>query len=58
MEALDNVAKQLGNTRTVCKKYYRHPVPISLHQNQTFYKYMDANQDGLIECSLSADERP
>ncbi|MNE45477.1 Eukaryotic DNA topoisomerase I, catalytic core [compost metagenome] len=24
-EALDFVAKQLGNTRTVCKKYYVHP---------------------------------
>lgn len=39
VEALDNVAKSLGNTRTVCKKYYVHPVIISLYENKTLEKH-------------------
>ncbi|HTF06502.1 MAG TPA: DNA topoisomerase IB, partial [Bacteroidia bacterium] len=37
--ALDIVAKQLGNTRTVCKKYYVHPVVITLYENNSLEKY-------------------
>ena len=33
VEALDSVAKNLGNTRTVCKKYYVHPSLLSLYEN-------------------------
>lgn len=40
-EALDMVASQLGNTRTVCKKYYVHPAIISLYENNTITKYAD-----------------
>jgi DNA topoisomerase-1 len=32
--ALDLVAKHLGNTRAVCKKYYVHPVMINLYQEK------------------------
>jgi DNA topoisomerase I len=39
VEALDMVAGQLGNTRTVCKKYYVHPVIISLYENNSLEKY-------------------
>jgi len=39
--ALDNVAQQLGNTRTVCKKYYVHPQIISMYENKTLEKYFD-----------------
>ncbi len=39
--ALDNVAKLLGNTRTVCKKYYVHPVILSLYEDQSLKKYID-----------------
>lgn len=41
VEALDCVAKHLGNTRTVCKKYYVHPLIISLYENKSIQKYMD-----------------
>ncbi len=37
--ALDMVAEQLGNTRTVCKKYYVHPVIIDHYTNSTLSKY-------------------
>ena len=43
LEVLDNVAKQLGNTRTVCKKYYVHPALISLYENKLLEKYIAGN---------------
>lgn len=33
VEALDKVSGQLGNTRTVCKKYYVHPSLLELYEN-------------------------
>ncbi len=39
VKALDKVAEQLGNTRTVCKKYYIHPLIISLYENKSLDKY-------------------
>jgi DNA topoisomerase-1 len=52
---LDEVAKHLGNTRTVCKKYYVHPSLISLYENNGMNKYfsqldkleIDDNKTGL-----------
>jgi DNA topoisomerase-1 len=38
--ALDMVAKQLGNTRTVCKKYYVHPALLDMYSDQTLAKYI------------------
>jgi DNA topoisomerase-1 len=41
VQALDIVAKKLGNTRAVCKKYYVHPVIEELYSNQqleTFFQ--------------------
>lgn len=40
VSALDSVAAHLGNTRTVCKKYYVHPVVISLYENKNLTKYL------------------
>ena len=60
VEALDNVAKSLGNTRTVCRKYYVHPMIINMYENKTLEKYfadlekMEANDE---EASLTAEER-
>lgn len=51
--ALDMVAKQLGNTRTVCKKYYVHPVIIDHYTNSTLQKYL--NRLDKIECSSKTD---
>jgi DNA topoisomerase I len=38
--ALDEVSKKLGNTRTVCKKYYVHPGIIRLYEEQNLNKYL------------------
>ena len=39
VEVLDLVSKQLGNTRTVCKKYYVHPEILSLYENSHLEKH-------------------
>ncbi|MEY8759492.1 DNA topoisomerase IB [Chryseobacterium tongliaoense] len=44
-EALDIVAEHLGNTSTVCKKYYVHPLVINLYENNTIKKYLDELED-------------
>ncbi len=41
VEALDIVAERLGNTRTVCKKYYVHPAIISMYENKTLVKFQE-----------------
>lgn len=40
VQALEEVSKQLGNTRTVCKKYYVHPGIIRLYEAQGLNKYL------------------
>ena len=46
--ALDMVSQALGNTRTVCKKYYVHPLIIALYETKTLEKYLK-NLDNLEE---------
>lgn len=36
---LDSVAKKLGNTRTVCKKYYVHPTVIAAYEKGSIWNY-------------------
>ncbi len=38
--ALDVVSQLLGNTRTVCKKYYVHPLILNLYETNTLDKYL------------------
>ena len=40
-EALEKVAENLGNTATVCRKYYVHPLVINLYENSSIEKYLD-----------------
>ena len=40
VEALNIVSEHLGNTRTVCKKYYVHPLILSLYENKMLEKYI------------------
>jgi DNA topoisomerase I len=55
VEVLDKVAKQLGNTRTVCKKYYVHPAVLNMYENKDLQQYVqeldkiekDDNKTGL-----------
>ena len=39
-QALDYVSTHLGNTRTVCKKYYVHPGLIRLYEENKLNKYL------------------
>ena len=48
VSVLDKVAINLGNTRTVCKKYYVHPTVIKSYEEGTIFKYIsdiDENED-------------
>jgi DNA topoisomerase-1 len=40
VNVLDEVAVNLGNTRTVCKKYYVHPTVIKSYEEGTIFKYI------------------
>lgn len=57
---LDRVAESLGNTRAVCKKYYVHPLLISLYENKNLEKYFkEGNKTGADadKTDLSAEEK-
>lgn len=41
VEALDQVSQKLGNTRTVCKKYYVHPGLLTLYEQNSLQRYLD-----------------
>ncbi len=43
--ALDEVSKKLGNSRTVCKKYYVHPGIIKSYEDRTLDKYLKELDD-------------
>ena len=58
--ALDTVSQHLGNTRTVCKKYYVHPIVISLYENKSLEKYkseLDAIEVDDNKADLSSHEK-
>jgi len=58
--ALDAVAAHLGNTRTVCRKYYVHPVIIDLYENQKLQHYLrelDALEKKHAKTGLAAEEQ-
>ena len=38
--AIERVACELGNTSTVCRKYYIHPLVINLYENDSIKKYL------------------
>ena len=40
--ALDIVSNKLGNTRTVCKKYYVHPGVLTLYEEKKLQRYCNA----------------
>jgi DNA topoisomerase-1 len=55
VEVLDEVASKLGNTRTVCKKYYVHPSVIAAFERGTIWNYKPENPDLCLnpeECAL------
>jgi len=58
--ALNEVSVKLGNTRTVCKKYYVHPGIISMYENDEIENYLK-DLDGIEEpddkSGLTKDEK-
>ena len=60
VEALDKVSVQLGNTRNVCKKYYVHPVIVSLYETGEIEKYLkelDKIEKDDDKSGLTAEEK-
>lgn len=60
VEALDMVSAHLGNTRTVCKKYYVHPLLISLFETKNIEKYfreLEAIEVDDNKAELTAEEK-
>jgi DNA topoisomerase-1 len=58
--ALDEVSLKLGNTRTVCKKYYVHPGLIALYEQNSLNKYLkglDELEENDNSADLHADEQ-
>ncbi|MGI8951568.1 MAG: DNA topoisomerase IB [Chitinophagaceae bacterium] len=58
--ALDEVSKKLGNTRTVCKKYYVHPGLIELYQQNKLINYLkelDKIEEPDNKSDLTAEEK-
>src|SRR5688572_16328026 len=43
---LDKVSEQLGNSRTVCKKYYVHPSLLDLYENGKLDKWLSKKDNG------------
>jgi DNA topoisomerase-1 len=58
VSVLDTVSIQLGNTRTVCKKYYVHPGLIQLYEDNQLVKFLrelDAAETTAGSASASQD---
>lgn len=59
VEALDIVSERLGNTRAVCKKYYVHPLILSLYESKELEKYIkeDEIEKPVTKHDLSPEEK-
>jgi DNA topoisomerase I len=58
--ALDEVSRKLGNTRSVCKKYYVHPGLIELYENNSLTRHMkelDIIEEPDGKSDLTKDEK-
>jgi DNA topoisomerase-1 len=56
VEVLNNVAKRLGNTRAVCKKYYVHPDILELYVNGGLEKFLQSDKKNKTEKNFSEAE--
>jgi DNA topoisomerase-1 len=54
VNVLDSVAKKLGNTRSVCKKYYVHPTVIASYEKGSIWNYKPRKTKGT---DLNAEEK-
>ncbi len=58
--ALNEVSIKLGNTRTVCKKYYVHPGIINMYENdeiESYLKELDGIEEPDNKSGLTKDEK-
>jgi DNA topoisomerase-1 len=58
--ALEEVSKKLGNTRTVCRKYYVHPGLIKLYEENGLQKYLkelDERENTPAGSNLTSEEQ-
>ena len=58
--ALDEVSNKLGNTRSVCKKYYVHPGLIRLYEEKkivTYLQQLDKIEQNDNKASLTGEEK-
>jgi len=46
VQVLDIVAKRLGNTRAVCKKYYVHPGILDMYANKELQRFFQEKKNG------------
>lgn len=59
IQMLDCVAAHLGNTRSICKKYYIHPVIIDLYENDRlhpYFKFEDQSNQFIKDYQLTYEE--
>jgi DNA topoisomerase-1 len=56
VSVFDSVAEKLGNTRTVCKKYYVHPTVVAAYEKGTLwnYKITEIDNEGELNPSEKA----
>lgn len=56
VSVFDSVAQKLGNTRTVCKKYYVHPTVVAAYEKGTLwnYKITEIDNEGELNPSEKA----
>lgn len=59
VSVLDEVAIDLGNTRSVCKKYYVHPTVIKSYEDGTIFKYIEKlnEEKGIKAAELNTAEK-
>lgn len=60
VSALNEVSIKLGNTRSVCKKYYVHPGIINLYENdgiENYLKELDGIEEPDDKSGLTKDEK-
>jgi DNA topoisomerase-1 len=55
-QVMDYVARQLGNTRTVCRKYYVHPRIVDLYQAQKLETFLSLPAQETQDNGLSPEE--
>jgi DNA topoisomerase-1 len=56
VKAIDEVSEKLGNTRTVCKKYYIHPVVIEMYEAGTLLDFLVNGKTKMINELLTPEE--